>query len=107
MADPEVRSAVPLRPVPAAIARAERRARRAELAERAQAGRADAAEALAAELSVRLARLEAPLARGDAAPAGPGGELQGERRRAWQLAFAEQKRREEIEEASRRREEVL
>jgi hypothetical protein len=107
MGDPEVRSAVPLRPVPDAIALAERRARRAELAERAQAGRADAAEALAAELSVRLARLEAQLARGDAPPPGRVGELEVELRRAWQQAFAEQKRREEIEEASRRREEVL
>src|SRR4051794_5425195 len=107
MAEPEVRPPVPLRPVPDAIALAERRARRAELAERAQAGRADAAEALAAELSVRLARLEAQLARGDAPPPGRVGELEVELRRAWQQAFAEQKRREEIEEASRRREEVL
>src|SRR4051794_9695044 len=107
MAEPEVRPPVPLRPVPDAIALAERRARRAELAERAQAGRADAAEALAAELSVRLARLEAQLARGDAPPPGRVGELEAELRRAWQQAFAEQKRREEIEEASRRREEVL
>src|SRR4051794_27905735 len=107
MADPEVRPAAPLRPVPDATALAERRARRAELAERAQAGRADAAEALAAELSVRLARLEAQLARGDTPPSGRVGELEVELRRAWQQAFAEQKRREEIEEASHRREEAL
>src|SRR4051812_8998213 len=107
MADPEARQPVPLRPVPDAIALAERRARRAELAERAQAGRADAAEALAAELSVRLARLEAELARGHTPPPGRVGELEVELRRAWQQAFSEQKRREEIEDASHRREETL
>lgn len=101
MADFEPRPAVPLRPVPDAFALAERRARRAELAERAQAGRADAAEALAAELSVRLARLEAQAARGEEPDPGRIGELERELHRAWQQAFAEQKRREELEEEAR------
>src|SRR3954447_1666618 len=107
MAEPEVRPPVPLRPVPDAIALAERRARRAELAERAQAGGADAAEALASELSVRLARLEAQLARGDTPPPGRVGELEVELRRAGRRASSEKKRGEEIEGASRRREETL
>ena len=93
---------VPLRPGAGAdaVALVERRARRAELGERAQAGRADAAEALAAELSIRVARLEAQAERGEAGVTrfGRVHELETELQRAWQLAFAEQQRRAELEE---------
>lgn len=85
-------------PAPAGV---ERRAEQAERASREQAERADEAETLAAELAVRVAQLEERLAElEDETAAASGielGLLRAELERARQTAFAETRRREELE----------
>jgi hypothetical protein len=79
---------------------ADRRAERAERTAQEQADRADDAEALAADLALRLARAEARLVAAEEDPDGPAArlaEIGAELERARQLAFAEGRRREEIE----------
>lgn len=84
-----------------ASAVADRRAERAEQASREQAERADEAETLAAELAARLAQVEERLAeREDETAVGAGielGLLQAALERARQTAFAETRRRQELE----------
>lgn len=94
---PAVEGAGERSPVVDAGSLAERRARRAEEAVRVEAERADRAESLSAELSVRLARAEARIADAEGeAEAASGVEL-AELERARQLAWAEGRRREELE----------
>jgi hypothetical protein len=79
---------------------ADRRADRAERTAQEQSDRADEAEALAADLALRLARAEARLVAAEEDPEGPAARLaalEPELERARQIAFAEGRRREEIE----------
>lgn len=79
---------------------ADRRADRAERTAQEQSDRADEAEALAADLALRLARAEARLLSAEEDPDGPAARLaalEPELERARQIAFAEGRRREEIE----------